>query len=287
MRTISGCLILVAASVLNAPSSEEFHNRYGEADQERFTVRPGISLTVQYGSDHLACQAFIAPTHPLIPDLSASSSFMSSETVTEILEEIAPSQMRGKKISESGVAMGCKNENQVLEYESVVIVRSEYDCLPLKPQRERLATVAFTREACPKTRTLFNLTHSAKPIPGNITYAVSGSFKQGYTFSSDSTVVIDTKTGLEVDARVMVIAPDNTIEKFIGKPVYNTDRMWQWQGQGSLGGSLDFQDQRNTFVGYSGGMPLTNSAYDTPSLGHIITSTDTFLKPIASPKTSP
>jgi len=159
MRTISGCLILVTASVLLAPSSQELHNRYGEADQERFTVRPGISLIVQYGSDHLACQEFIEPTRPLIPDLSASPPFMSSETVTEILEEVAPALMRGKQTGENDVTMGCKNENRVLEYEGVVIVRSTYDCPPLKPQREMLATVAFTRDTCPKTRTLFNLTH--------------------------------------------------------------------------------------------------------------------------------
>jgi hypothetical protein len=55
MRIVAGCLLLAVGSVVLTQSSEELHSRYGEADLERFTVRPGISLTVQYGSDHLTC----------------------------------------------------------------------------------------------------------------------------------------------------------------------------------------------------------------------------------------
>ena len=106
------------------------------------------------------------------------------------------------------------------------------------------------------------------------TFAVSGSFGEGYSLSDDSKVTIDTKTGLEVSANITVVGPDNTREVFIGQPVYNSDSMWQWQNQGSLKGSLDFQEKEHTFRGYSGGL-LTHSAYWTPALGHIISSPDT------------
>jgi hypothetical protein len=36
-------------------NSQEFRNLYGEPDLERYIARPGISVTVQYGSDHLPC----------------------------------------------------------------------------------------------------------------------------------------------------------------------------------------------------------------------------------------
>src|SRR5271157_4088666 len=111
-------------------------------------------------------------------------------------------------------------------------------------------------------------------------YAVSGSFQQGYRFSSDSTVVIEAISGLEVSANITVLGPNGTREKFVGRPAYNLDRMWQWQNQGSLGGSLDLQDQQHTFVRYAGGFVLSNSAYWTPDLGHNVTSADTVLKPI-------
>ena len=54
MRFLTGCLLAAAGGVVLTQSSQELHSRYGEPDMERFTVRPGISLTVEYGSDHLA-----------------------------------------------------------------------------------------------------------------------------------------------------------------------------------------------------------------------------------------
>jgi hypothetical protein len=120
-----------------------------------------------------------------------------------------------------------------------------------------------------------------------VTYAVTGSFQKGYRLAEGSKVTIETKSGLEVDADVTVVGPDKTAEKFTARPVYNIDRMWQWQNQGSFGGSLDFQDQQHTFVRYPGGYVLTNSAYWTPALGHNITSSDTVLFPIKASNTYP
>jgi hypothetical protein len=113
-----------------------------------------------------------------------------------------------------------------------------------------------------------------------VTFTVSGSFQQGYTLAPTSTVKVDLQTGQAVSANIQVA---NTGETFTGAPVYNTDRMWQWQNQGSLGGSLDFQDQTRTFKNYSGGVTLTNSAYWTPSLGHNVTSSDTAFTRVANP----
>jgi len=57
MRPLIGYLLMVTSSLLTAQTSQELHNRYGEPDRERFAARPGIALTVQYGSDGLACQS--------------------------------------------------------------------------------------------------------------------------------------------------------------------------------------------------------------------------------------
>jgi hypothetical protein len=61
MRILVGSFLIATASVLLSPSSQDFHNLYGEPDRERFAARPAISLTVEYGSDHLACSALIDP----------------------------------------------------------------------------------------------------------------------------------------------------------------------------------------------------------------------------------
>jgi hypothetical protein len=61
MHGLTRSFLVAAASFALTPNSQDFHNRYGEPDIERFTARPGIGLTVEYGSDHLACQVLIAP----------------------------------------------------------------------------------------------------------------------------------------------------------------------------------------------------------------------------------
>jgi hypothetical protein len=120
-----------------------------------------------------------------------------------------------------------------------------------------------------------------------VTYAVSGTFQRGFKLSDSSKVIVEANSGLEVSANLTVEGPDGSREQFVGRPVYNIDRMWQWQNQGSLGGSLDFQDQERTFVRYAGRYVLTNSAYWTPALGINITSSDTVFTPIASSETYP
>jgi len=96
MRILIGSFI-VTASVLLSQGSQDFRNRYGEPDRERFAARPGITLTVEYGSDHLACYALIDPPQPLLYS-EEHVPLMSSEGVTEVLEEVAPVAMRGKEI---------------------------------------------------------------------------------------------------------------------------------------------------------------------------------------------
>jgi hypothetical protein len=120
---------------------------------------------------------------------------------------------------------------------------------------------------------------------GKVTFGVSGTFDAGYSISDDSWVTVDTRTGSEVAAKITVVAPDAKKEVFGNQAVYQTNTTWGWQGQGSSGGSLDFTDQDHTFVRYPGGV-LSHAAYNTPSLGHIITSSNTTLKPIASPDSS-
>jgi hypothetical protein len=90
--------LAVTVSVLLSQSPQDYHNRYGEPDRERFAARPGISLTVEYGSDHLACYALIDPPQPLFYS-EEQVPLMSSPGVSEVLEEVAPVAMRGKQIS--------------------------------------------------------------------------------------------------------------------------------------------------------------------------------------------
>ena len=100
MRIFAGCLLVAVGSVLLTQSSLEFHNRYGEPRLESFIARPGIGLTVAYGSDHSVCEVLIEPPRPFFHP-EESLPLMSSDTVTEILEEVAPVKARGMSIASS------------------------------------------------------------------------------------------------------------------------------------------------------------------------------------------
>ena len=127
-------------------TSQEFHSKYGQPDIERFAARPGIGLTVEFGSDGLACQELLEPPQPLLHGVEQAS-FMSSDAVTEVLEEIAPAGIRGKETGKSITMSGC-NQFEIVEYECLLIVRSTHNCVPSSPNRETRATVVFKREAC-------------------------------------------------------------------------------------------------------------------------------------------
>ena len=147
MRLFLGWFLAGTAGLVLLQSSRDLRDRFGEPDVERFTAHPGISLSVEYGSDHLVCQALIEPPQTLI-HREEPAAFMSSEAVTEILDDIAPANVRGKQAGRMVTASGC-NDFEILDYEGASITRSTHNCLPLKPEREMRSTVVFKREACP------------------------------------------------------------------------------------------------------------------------------------------
>jgi hypothetical protein len=150
MRLVAGCMLVAAGSLVLAQSSNELHNRYGEPDLERFTARPGISLSVQYGPDHLACQALIQPPQSLIHQ-DEQTLLMSSDGVSEVLEEVAPVAMRGKQINDGSFQGGC-NVRRFTEYENVWIMRATHECDPSSQDRDVSTSINFKRDVCPKPK---------------------------------------------------------------------------------------------------------------------------------------
>ena len=150
MRFLIACFVVAAAGAALPQSSGEFHTRYGEPTLERFQARPGISLTVEYGSDHLACQIVIEPPQPLIHQ-EEQTQFMSSEGVSEILEEVAPVAMRGNVISRGSFQDSC-GVGYVTDYDNVSIIRGMSACEPSSPNHDSRTQVIFKRAACPKMK---------------------------------------------------------------------------------------------------------------------------------------
>ncbi len=150
MRIVAGCLFFAVGSVVLAPSSQELHKRYGEPNLERFMARPGIVLTVEYGSDHSVCWVLIEPPRPPFhPEESVP--LMSSDTVTEILEEVVPVKLRGMSIASSIDSRGCA-ESRRTQYQGLTIDRVRNNCPTPTPEHEVRATVAYTRDVCRKSK---------------------------------------------------------------------------------------------------------------------------------------
>ena len=147
MRILAGCLAVATGTVLLAQSANDFHARYGQSDLERFQVRPGISRTVQYGSDHQACQIVIGPLQRLIHQ-EGETQFVSSESISEILEEVAPVAARGKQISGNGGFQSSRAVDSISDYENVAISRVTSVCRAASPDRDSGAEIIFKRDAC-------------------------------------------------------------------------------------------------------------------------------------------
>jgi hypothetical protein len=145
MRIIPGCLIAVAAASFGfAPSSPELHNRYGLSDLERFTVRPGITATVQYGADHLACQIKIERYRSIVGQDPETAPRISVQKISEVLEELVPRAVRGKEISNSSFQSSACGVGSSNEFENATIFQS------LSPCQDSSAQIIFKRDICPK-----------------------------------------------------------------------------------------------------------------------------------------
>ena len=150
MRILFACLLTATAGLLLPQSSRDLRSRFGEPDIERYTATNDIGLTAQYGSDGLACQILIERKRPLISS-SKAQEYMSPETVSALLDDIVPPESRGRHLNSLLESMGC-SEGRADEYENVWIGRYTNMCVPLKPERESSATVAFKRPVCPVSR---------------------------------------------------------------------------------------------------------------------------------------
>jgi len=147
VRFLSGCLVFLAIAAAAPQDSFDLRSRYGEPDVERFEIRPGITMTVGYGTDGKACMLEIEPrTHFL--QGTASSELLSHDTMTNILDEVAPPSMRGKVVNPGlfGVSGGCADQYTFTEYDNIeTIVNSAY-CENSKGVHA--AIVHFKRGAC-------------------------------------------------------------------------------------------------------------------------------------------
>jgi hypothetical protein len=150
MRMVASCLLLASAVFVPQQSSSEFRSLYGQSDLERFRVRPGITLTVQYGLDGLACQESLEAARPLVGprDKMAMSTLLPVNGADQILEDVVPSGTRGAKIRDLGGWQSGITFESGEDYENVTISRVSRDC-KASPNKYIVSTsIAYKRREC-------------------------------------------------------------------------------------------------------------------------------------------
>lgn len=126
MQMLIAYAVVLTACLCAGQTSTEFHSRYGEFDTERFTIREGIGMTVEYGSDGFACQMEIKPQTLIVQ--RPQQKLMAPEVVDGILDEVVPPETRGRKVNSLLEQMSCAKS--VVDYYENVFNSSRNRRLP-------------------------------------------------------------------------------------------------------------------------------------------------------------
>jgi hypothetical protein len=132
------------------PNAQNFHQLYGEPTMERFAVRNGITVTVEYGPDRAACQILIAPRRLLV-EVQSPDFLMSSPAVSGVLQELLPPATRGRQVNANSIQV---DGNTLLktDYETLSISRicSSPSCVSSSENQDLRTLIVFKRDACPR-----------------------------------------------------------------------------------------------------------------------------------------
>ena len=161
MRVLLWCLLTVATTITIGPTSEDLRRMYGAStdvamrsdgtpNSESFLLSPNIKLSVQYGEDKQACTLTLEPGPPSAEHQKDGEQLMPSVRISEILEQVAPTDKRGEKTRDGLSGVTCAGSIGIWfeNYANVYIqhdIRCEEGLIP-----ERRVRVSFKREVCPK-----------------------------------------------------------------------------------------------------------------------------------------
>ncbi len=128
------------------PSAKQLRKRFGIADSgsdlpDIFVLGRNLKLSVEYGSDRLACSIAIEP-------VDIANPYLPKEEVSKLLDEFALPAMRGKVLGGGEFRSSCLGVGMAA-YENVFIGRWPNYCAPEHPNTEKRATLQFKRDVCP------------------------------------------------------------------------------------------------------------------------------------------
>ena len=147
LRIVAGCLIAIALMAATPQTSNDYYARYGKPDAERFTVRPDLALSVEYGPDGGACKMRIEPRQILMYSMAIwTNPTAPVDEVTQVLNEVAPPETRGKELGPGKLFGQLAGAPPPTEYQNVTIIQ-EFGSSD-KPLKMSSVAVLFKRPEC-------------------------------------------------------------------------------------------------------------------------------------------
>jgi hypothetical protein len=138
MRPIAALFFCLTASSAIAQNTMELTAQYGPPELESYQVADGVTLTVTYGRDRLACNLLLQPRPGTFTEIP-------SALVDKLLDQlVSPRDRKGKAqrmFSQSGCAT-FSNER----YENVSFGRVSNECA--QPDKVQSLHIQWTRPEC-------------------------------------------------------------------------------------------------------------------------------------------
>ena len=135
----------VFQSSFPADTAQTLRERYGQPISEAYLVKPGVVIAASYGPSGHVCNLVVSPER-------LWSSTFESKQLTEIIDEVAPMNERGKPLINGFLNAYCMPTNDCFgtesTYEKVHIVRFG------STDAERYARIEWLRDDCRNSRKL-------------------------------------------------------------------------------------------------------------------------------------
>jgi hypothetical protein len=153
MRPIAFLFFCLTSSSAIAQNTIELTAQYGPPELESYQVADGVTLTVTYGKDRMAC-------HLLLHPRAGTSTSMPSTLVDKLVDQLAPPRDRKGKVQGMAQISGCAAAITE-QYENVSITRALDQCAPA--DKVQSLNIHWTRPECASALTPHQQTQPEPP----------------------------------------------------------------------------------------------------------------------------
>jgi hypothetical protein len=138
-------LFVVCCSAFGQMDTSTLRPKYGEPlARETLQVRPNIEAVVNYGTGHQVCKIDLPPGSYVNIVGEIPPHFATKQQVDEVIDELVPPSVRGKKIGSSFASAGRLSE-RFTDYEHLKLHEPQD---PDHPGRRTGVTITFNRADC-------------------------------------------------------------------------------------------------------------------------------------------